>query len=99
MFKKSRFSPLVVGIFELGVAVRLSPLKEFRAQSGALGNPLALGLLPTLQSSGFELARFYFDATKPSTVVPASLRIVIRRCRFGLRSANYIVKGTAVIAD
>lgn len=99
MFKKSRFSPLVVGIFELGVAVRLSPLKGFRAQSGALGNPLALGRLSTLQSSGFGLARSYFDATKPSTVVPASSRIVILRCRFGLRSENYIVKRTAVIAD
>ena len=36
MFKKSRFSPLVLGIFELGVAVRLSPLKELRS---LLANP------------------------------------------------------------
>lgn len=36
MFKKSRFSPLVLGIFELGVAVRLSPLKELRS---VLANP------------------------------------------------------------
>ncbi len=108
MFEKSRFSPLVVEIFELGVAVRLSPLKRISRpirstwQSTCIGSVInpsikrlrACPVLLRCHQTEYRRTCIVADCHSP---LPVRSSVGELHCEKELRSCRLILAGVGLL--